>query len=473
MIQKETLQQTFQGSGDVKFQTYYFNQQPVLFIFCEAMINDQMLQEVIIPRLTALDMNSIPEDLLQQLHLPGLQKHTSIEPVIPLVYKGNLLLYVEHLSLLLSVNIANKPNRQPEETRTEVAVKGPRDNFIEDLAVNIALIRKRLPTPSLYVEKLTIGQRSDTEVAILYLEDVANLDILEELKNQLKKVDMDIVFSGDLLMEQINKKSYLFPLMDYTGRPDYAVQILARGRFIILVDGVAYANVTPINFSMLLKTGEDDDYPVLYGSLERLLRLASVMIGILLPAFWLALTTFHQNQLPLQLLATVVQSNIGLPLPSALEMIIMIFLFELFREAGLRLPTPIGTTIGVVGGLIIGDAAIRAGITSPAMIVIIATSVIASYTAVNQSLVTAVGILRLLFIVMTAFFGLFGFFLSLFALLTYLANIRIFGVPYLNLPANINMSTITKTLFRLPGEQYNTRPGPLKTKDKTRRGSSS
>ena len=157
---------------------------------------------------------------------------------------------------------------------------------------------------------------------------------------------------------------------------------------------------------------------------SRLLRLASLLVGIILPAAWLALTTFHQNQLPLLMLATVVQAHTGLPLPSVVEMLLMLLMFELFREAGLRLPSAIGGTISVIGGLIIGDAAIRAGITSPAMIVVIAVSTIGSYTLVNQSLVAAVGILRFFSIILTSFFGFFGLFTSMFFIVLYLANIR-------------------------------------------------
>lgn len=360
------------------------------------------------------------------------------------------------------------PNRNPEETRMEMVIKGPRDNFIEDVSVNIALIRKRLPTNSLCVEKFVLGERSKTSVAILYFDDIANKEILSEIKKELNKVDTDIVFSGDLLMEHIIKSGMLFPRTDYTGRPDHAIQSLVRGRFLILVEGVAYVVITPVNLFLLLKSGEDNENTIIFSSFERILRVFSILIGLLLPAFWLALTTFHQNQMPLQLLATIVQLNTGLPLPSAIEMLLMLLMFELFREAGLRLPSAIGGTISVVGGLIIGDAAIRAGVTSPAMIVIIAISTIATFTLINQSLVTAVSVLRICFIVATAFFGLFGFFMSLYFTLFYLTNIRTFGVPYMNISSDLNWSTIKKSLFRLSPKNYSKRPNMLDPLDKTR-----
>lgn len=469
-ISLASLSELFQKSADIIFQEFTFHGEKVYFITCEAMVDQRLLYEVIIPQVQKFLENS---DMaagadFTQLHIPGLKNEIALNDIIPLVYRGYLLLYFEGAQLLYSSNIANKPNRKPEETRMEVLVKGPRDNFIEDIATNIALIRKRLPTNSLSVEKMEVGRRSKTTIAILYFEDIVDKNILLGIKEKISKVDIDIVVSSDLLMESVNKLDFLFPRTDYTGRPDSAVQSLARGRFVILADGVSYAIVTPVNLFLLLKSGEDNEYPVIFSSMERLLRVGGVLIGLLLPAFWLALITFHQNQLPLQLLATVVQSNTGLPFPTALEMLLMLLMFELFREASLSLPTIIGGTISVVGGLIIGDAAIRAGVTSPAMIVIIATSTVAAYSLSNQALLTAVTIFRIVFIIITSFFGMFGFLMCLYFLLIYLASIRVFGVPYLAMGADLSWSTIFRALFRLPAYKYTQRPDMLNPNDATR-----
>ncbi|MDW0114441.1 spore germination protein [Sporosarcina saromensis] len=470
-IELTTLKQLFEKSADVHFQPYLFGKQHVVFITCEAMVDQQMLNEVVVARvqqmLTRSQEEPVEQRIINELHVPGLTKVSDKSEVISLVYTGNVLMYFDNQCIFAS-NISKKPNRSPEETKLGVPVKGPRDNFIEDIAVNIALVRKRLPTNSLVVEKFELGRRSKTTVALLYFDDIASKETLYSLKKQIRKVDTDIVFSGDLLMENINKSGNLFPRADYTGRADNAIQALVRGRFLLFIDGAAYGVITPVNLFLLVKTSEDNEYPTVFSSLARLLRIFGMTIGIILPAFWLALTTFHQNQLPLQLLATVVQSNTGLPFPSFLEMLLMLLMFELFREAGLRLPSALGGTIGVVGGLIIGDAAIRAGITSPAMIVIIATSTIATFTLVNQALVTAVSILRISFILLTALLGLFGFFMSAYFTLLFLAGIRIFGVPYMSVAADLSWTSITKNLFRLPAYQYKTRPNMLSPIDKTR-----
>lgn len=463
----KTLQLLFAQSADIQFQPYYFHGQCVHFILCEGMVDLLALQEVVVPRVDAL-YNQSPAQPAEKLHLPGLQQVTTKEMAISLVYKGHLLLFFEAENKVFACNIAKRPNRSPEETSIEVSIKGPRDNFIEDLTTNIALIRKRLPTNSLCVEKLQVGRRSKTDIALLYMDDIADAQILNELKNTLEKIDTDIVGSGDALMEYINKGTILIPRSNYTGRPDFAVDSLVVGRYVILMDGIAYAMITPVNLLMLIKSSEDSEYLSGYASFERILRLVSILIGVLLPAFWLALTTFHQNQLPFQLLATVVQANTGLPLPSALEMLVMIFMFELFREAGTRLPAVVGGTFSVVGGIIIGDAAIRAGVTSPAMIVVIAISTIATFTLVNQSLLTAVSMLRIAFVIVTSILGLFGFFLMLYFTILYIANIRTFHRPLITTDNLLSWDALKKAFFRPPATSYKKRPPNLKSKDKTR-----
>lgn len=472
VIDAETLKQLFQKSADVQFQEYTFKKRKVMFVTCDAMIDQHLFNDVIIERVqlffNALERISFEDAVVGYLHIPEIKKVEEKSDIISSVYSGNVLLYFENYGVIYSSNIANKPNRTTEESNIEVPVKGARDNFIEDISINIALVRKRLPTNSLCVEKFEVGTRTKTTGAILYFDDVASKDILNEIKEGMNKINVDIIFSGDILMEQIEKGSKLFPRHDYTGRPDFAVQSLARGRFLILVDGVSYGIITPVSLFMLFKTPEDNEYPTVFSSFTRLVRLSSLLLSILLPAIWLALTTFHQNQLPLLLLATVVQSRSGLPLPSTIEMVLMLFMFELFREAGLRLPSAVGVTISVIGGLIIGDSAIRAGFTSPAMIVIIAASTIGTYTLVNQSLVAAVSMSRYFSVLCTAFFGFFGLFTSLLFIILYLANIRTFGVPYLNVAANLSWSTIKRTLFRLPQKEYADRPSELNPKDKIR-----
>lgn len=467
-----SLKQLFKKCQDVIFDEFQFEQSKVYIIKCESMINESLLYGIVVPKIEQLFKQAkgeLSQSQIEQLSIPDIKQITTKEDLITSVFEGNIILFFENLQLLFSSNIQKKPNRNPEDTNLEAIIKGPRDNFIESLSVNVAIIRKRLPTNSLCVEKMEIGRRTKTSVAILYFDDVANPNILKELKRELSNIDTDIILSGDSLMEFVNKKRWLVPVTNTTGRPDFAIQSLARGRYVIVVDGSPFVVITPSNIFYLIKSGEDEDTPVIFSSFERILRIFGIFIGITLPAFWLSITTFHQNQMPLQLLATVVISSVGIPFPRVLEMILLIILFEMLREAGVRLPTIFGGTISVIGGLIIGDAAIRAGITSPAMLVIIATTTIASYTIVNQSLVSIVSILRIFFVLASSLFGLFGFFMCCFLFVLYLANLRVFGVPFLNVSADISVSNFLNSYLRLSKYKYKKRPNMLDPQDDTRK----
>lgn len=471
-LNRKSLEGLFEKSADIQFQDNTFNGYRVLLVTCESMFDAHLLNEVVVERLTSFlgdfSGEAFGKKVTSQLHLPGLKEIHKKEEAISGVYEGNVLIYFEDFNKVYLSDIASKPNRKPEQTGMEMTVKGPKDNFIESLSTNIALIRKRAPTNSLCVEKFELGRRTKTTIAVMYFDDIVNVEMLEVIVGKLKKIDIDIIASGEGLMELIDERSKLFPRHDYTGRPDFAIGALARGRVVILVDGVAYGIITPVNLFLLFKTGEDSEYPSIFSSFQRFIRFSAILVGGLLPAFWLALISFHQDQLSIQLLATIVKNSTGLPLPAVLEMLLMVLMFELFREAGLRLPESIGGTLSVVGGLIIGDAAIRAGITSPTMIVIIAASVISTYTLLNQSLSGAVSLVRIATILLTAFLGLFGFFVSFFFIVLYLANMRVYGIPYLNIGEDISWSTIRKTIFRPSLNDYMKRPDVLDTQDDIR-----
>ncbi|MFJ7890478.1 spore germination protein [Lysinibacillus xylanilyticus] len=468
----KSLKELFKFSADVIFQTYNFFQHKVHFITCDSMIDEQFLNGVVITRVQSL-LNGLSSELLEtkimnDLHIPKLQKVKKKSDAITLVYTGHVLLFFEEENILFSSNISKKPNRNPEETLMELVLKGPRDNFIEDILINIALIRKRLPTNSFSVENFEVGRRSKTKVSMLYMNDITDKEIVKVIKKELKQIDTDIVFSGDVLMGEMGKGTKIIPKHDYTGRPDYALQALMRGRVIILVDGVSYAIIVPINITLLFKTSEDYEYPIIVNSVERLMRLIGIFISIFLPGFWIAISTFHQEQLPVYFLASLVESRTGNVLPVSLEMFLMLLMFELFYEASLRLPTIIVGTLSIVGGLIIGNAAVKVGLTSAPMLVVFAISSIAGFTLVNQSFIAGAGILRFLIIFGSAIFGLFGFFISMFFFFLYLANVRVYGVPYLTIVADLAWADIKPSFLRLSERGYSQRPKFLKPQDKTR-----
>jgi len=473
-LNEQALRKLFQKNEDVKFESFTFHQHKVMITYCQGLVKNELLNLTVPERLEAffsqLQVEPSKETILELLRLPSLKLVENEDEAASEIFSGKLLLNFNIPEGIFLADISERPQRRPEETKTEVSILGPRDNFIEDISVNTALIRKRLRTTSLVSKSLEIGRRTRTKVSVLYMDDITDKEILQAIMEKLSAIDIDGLFSGTQLEELIAKKPFgLFPRHAYTGRPDFAVQSLLNGRIIILIDGIAYAYITPINLFFLLKSSEDKEQNYGFNSFERLMRIVGILVATFLPGFWVALSAFHQNQLPLTLLATIVESRRGVPLPTALEALLMLLIFELFREAGLRLPTAVGQTLSVIGGLIIGDAAIRAGLTNPAMLVVISGSTIATFTLVNQWLIGTVSIIRFFVIFFVSIFGFFGFFISIYIILIYIAQIRIFGVPYLGLATRIDVMNIIKSVFRLPDSKKVSRTNSLNPNDPTRK----
>ncbi|WP_108671029.1 spore germination protein [Peribacillus acanthi] len=473
-VNEQSLAELFKKCSDVKFVTLNYNEHKVVLFYCIGLVSTEILYRKIPETLEAffetLDGEPTKENILNGIHIPSIDEVTDSKQVIKDIFAGKLFIDFGIEGTVFSLDICDRPQRNPEETKTEMSLMGPRDNFIEDIIVNMALIRKRLRTTTLVSEAFEIGERTQTKVALLYMEDIANDEFLKQIRDKLNSIKIDGLFSGTQLEELLNDQWFtMFPRYYYTGRPDFATQSLLNGRVIILVDGISIAYITPVNMFYLLKSSEDKEYAFAYNSFERIIRIVGMLVATFLPGIWIALTAFHQNQLPLTFLATVVESRRGVPLSTTAEVILMLLLFELFKEAGLRLPLAVGQTLSVIGGLIIGDAAIRAGLTSPATLVVIAASSVATFTLINQSLVGTVSLIRFFVILFVSVFGFFGLFISLFFILVYIAKIRTFGVPYMALATRIDMAHILNSILRIPEQKRLKRPSMLNPKDATRR----
>ncbi|MFF2483735.1 spore germination protein [Paenibacillus sp. NPDC058071] len=348
------------------------------------------------------------------------------------LFSGGVIVIEAETGLLFQFDMSNIPGRQPEESVMELSLKGPRDGFVERLGVNIALIRHRLRSPKLRCEIWQIGEESRTEVAVMYMSGVASQSLIEEARRRLKAIRIDVLHGASQLEDLLSDRPRsLFPLVEYIGRPDYTVKALIKGKIVFLPDGSPTAIIAPANLLLLIKSPEDLHLPYYFVSLERLLRIVGFVIALCMPGFWVSLSAYNTDQIPYSLLATVSISRIGLPLSATMEMFLMLTMFELFREAGVRLPRAVGQTVTVVGGLIVGDAAIRAGLTSPTMLVAAAVTAVGTFTLVNQSLVGTVSLLRYFVLILSSLFGIFGFFVSVFAILIYICSLESFGMPYM------------------------------------------
>lgn len=301
------------------------------------------------------------------------------------------------------------------------------------------------------------------------MNDIINKDLLSTIQSKLKKIELDIVSSIQQIEAVISDQPYtLIPTFDTTGRPDFAVDCLNQGKFLLLMDGQPTASIAPVQIANLFKSPEDANLNFVFVSFERLLRFFSLFISVLLPGTWVALTTHNIEQIPYLLVATVSLNRYGIPFSSPFELLLMLLLYELFNEAGLRLPRGAGQTVSVLGGLIIGDAAIRAGITSPPMLIVGALTFISGFTLVNQTLSTSVTLFRFFIFFLGAMFGIFGVVLGFLLILSYLVSLTSIGVPFLSMTYPFRLSNIMRSFLKEPWKSYKTRGSLASPEDRTR-----
>ena len=460
------LKELFNSSDDFQAVDHLFQETKCELIYIDSLVKRQYLDQYILPELAGA---GFPIEHLKKAFQGEDRTDRSSEQLADLLLEGKaLFLFQEEI---ISLDAADLPKRAPEESALETSIRGPKDGFVEDLNTNISLVRRRLSSPALSVEKRTVGKRSRTNIAILYLKDVLDQRILEELHERLDRIDIDVLASSHELESLIEDHPYsIFPTLDYTGRPDYIVESLNQGRFALMVDGSPTASIAPVNLLLQVKSPEDMNINYFFVSLERLLRMLAVMISAFLPGVWVAFSAYNIEQIPYPLVATISTSRFGLPLSAPLEMFIVLFLFEFFNEAGIRLPRAIGQTVSVLGGLIVGDAAIRAGLTSPTMLVVGAITYISSFTVVNQSLKSGLTTLRFIVLLMSTLFGVLGILLSYILTVLYLASKSSFGSLYLGSVAPISGTEALKSFLRLPIQFYRTRTKSTSPHDRTREG---
>ncbi|MFP7298352.1 spore germination protein [Neobacillus niacini] len=467
----EELKKRFMKSDDLICKVHHSDNEPFEMIFFESLIDIHYLDQYILPKIGLHEQGTV-EYKLKSFFRAEEVISKSLDELSNLLFEGYVLFVFGNA--LLSIIACDFPKRAPEESALETSIRGPKDGFVEDIKTNISLIRRRLNTSSLCLEKYTIGERTKTKVALIYIEDLVDQRVLDEIHTRLEKVELDILTSIYELEAYVRDRPYsVFPSMDYTGRPDFVVQALNQGRFVVLVDGNPTVIYAPVNLLLQTKSPEDTYISYAYVSLERIVRMLGLIISAFLPGAWIAFSAFNIEQVPYLLVATISVSRFGLPLSTPIEMFIVLFLFELFNEAGVRLPRAIGQTVAVLGGLIVGDAAIRAGLTSPTMLVVAAITYISSFTLVNQNLSTAITILRFVIILLSTFFGLFGVIIGFILTIFYFSTISSFGVPYLGSLSPFSLNEFIKDFFMAPRQFYKSRTTMTSPDDPTRGGNQS
>lgn len=377
---------------------------------------------------------------------------SSLEEVISSILQGNTVVVFDNVKKAIAFDAKSIPQRGITEPESENVLKGARDGFIENIRTNTALVRKKLKSQFLRIEQLKAGKESQTPINIVYLKDVVDEDILNKLRERINKIDANTLISPRTFEHYISdNKLSILPQFQYTERVDKFCANISDGKVGVLIDGLPIGYIVPGVLAMFFQAPEDYSENYILASAIRILRYICCIISVILPGFYIAITTFHSEMIPTKLLLSIIESKSGVPFAVSFEIIGLLIAFELLLEASLRLPQTIGATISIIGGLIVGEAAVNAKLISPVVVVIIAITGIAGFVIPNQSLSNATRIFRMIIAIAASVTGLFGITFALIIILMYLCRLESFGVPYL-VPyvSNEGKEMFKDTFVRLP-----------------------
>ncbi len=466
----ETIKDILGNSQDVKIRQFKIGDKAQAAIIWidgladETIINTNILQPLMVEsKKISLESNKILDQLQQHLLTTSdLKEATAIDEVVNSVLSGDTIILVNGFATALIAPSKGFETRDVAEPPSEVVARGPREGFVEVILTNIVLLRRKIRNPNFRVESLVLGEQTKTPVAIVYIKGIANEKIVAEVRKRLEAIDIDSILQSNYIQELIRDAPLSpFPTILSTERPDTVAADLLEGRIAILIDGTPYCLVIPAIFLQFFQTPEDYYGSYFVGTFTRWIRLVALLFALLLPSLYISIATYHPEILPLTLALTIANAREGVPFPALVEALLMETTFELLREAGLRMPRSIGPAVSIVGALVLGDAAISAGIVSPAMVVIVAATAISSLVIPRLELLDPIRILRFPMMLLAGFVGLYGVIFGMFVLHVHLVSLRSFGVPYMSPIAPANFRTLKDTLARVPFWAMLTRPKAL------------
>ena len=473
----EKIKQILGESNDVIIREVSVNNIRVAVVFLEGMveadiINDDILKPLLLEaREAEPNRNLNPRELLNRIihnaaPIGEVEQVRDYDKLIFLVLTGVAAVLVNGTDRAFMVSAKGWKQRAISEPDTEAVIRGAREGFTETLRINTTLIRRRLRDPNLRIITTQVGRRSKTDVALVYVQGIANPALVDEVKKRLETIDVDVVLESSYI-EQFIEDSWWspFPTVQETERPDKVAAGLVEGRVGIIVDNTPFALIVPANINTFMVSPEDAYSRWLGGTMTRLIRFGANFVALFLPGLYIALTSFHPDMIPTSLALSIASGREAVPFPAFIEAFLMELSLELLREAGVRLPGPINQTIGIVGALVIGTAAVQANIVSPFMVIVVAFTAISSFAVPTFSFSVAVRQMRFLFMAFGTVLGLYGIMLGILLILTHFATLKSFGLGYLEPFSPLRPRDLKDVMIRLPLPSMHSRPQVYRSQD--------
>lgn len=475
---EKTIKKAYGDSSDLVFRKIKTKDQEIMYVYLESVSSDDKVSNFLMKDLSYYVKNKkekIFDNLLTMLQNSIYNSHLSIETDLENIYyklsSGYTIIFINGEERAISVETKADLDRSITDSTSETIVRGPKDSFNENNSTNIGLIRKRIKTNKLWFKEKIIGRKTKTKVTVSYIEDVVDLKKVEEVEKRLEKIDIDgIIDSGYIRDFLISDNTNSFPKIKSTERPDVACTSLLEGKIVILVENSPFVLITPSVLIDFIHTPEDYYQKTPNINFTRILRSIALFLTIITPAFYIAVTTFNQEMIPNELLISLAIQQDGVPFPTAFETIMMMITFEILRESDIRIPSPMGAAISIVGALVLGDAAVSAGIVSPIVIIVVAITSICGLLFTDIDFVNAIRIWRLIFILFATIAGLIGIVIAGIIFITKLASISTNEVPYLAPFSPLHYKELKDSIIRFPINKLKNRPSYIAPKNTTKLG---
>ena len=477
----EKVKQKTGNSPDIITRNLKISQNPEIkttILYVQGLIDNPSVTDFLIESIMKnphLKEKLLPQEAFEVISkevvsIGGIESVTDWKQLFLSLLSGDSIIFVDGINMALVASTKGGERRSIQEPSTNSVVRGSREGFTESNVINIALVRRIINSPDLWIESMKIGTVTKTDVSIMYINGIAKEGIVEEVKKRLKGINFDSILESGYIEQLVEDQVMTpFPTLDHTERPDKVAGNLLEGRVAIFVNGTPFVLVAPALFIQFFQSVEDYFARFDIVSSIRFLRVFIFFISLITPSLYVAATTFHQEMIPTELLVIIAAQRETVPFPAVIETFIMEITFELLREASIRMPKAIGSTMSIVGALVIGQTAVEAGIVSPAMVIIVSITAIASFATPSYAITISARLLRFVFIICAGVLGLYGIILVFFVVVVHLCSLRSFGVPYMSPLAPLNPEGLGDTFFRRPMWAFKDRPKFLSSNNNLKR----
>lgn len=458
------LKELFAGSSDIVIHRFDAGSTKAALVYVDGLISRDLVDRDAVRPMMSGNLSLPPQ---RRMNVAEYKSVSTLETFVQSILAPNTGLLIDGDREGYIIESKGFDRRGISEPSGEEVLRGPREGFVENIRNNTAMLRRKLKTPDLVIESVVVGRKSKTYLAIAYLRSVVNRSVLKQIKERIQHIDIDGVFDTGYI-EQLTEESAWSPFSSYfvTEKPDVAAGKLLEGRVAVICDGSPHVITAPHLFIENLQVSEDYYNRTLHTAILRVIRIVSLLITVILPGLYVALATFNSEMIPTVLLLGMIEERTHVPLPLGLEMFLMLFLFEVIKESGLRLPKPIGSAISIVGGLIVGQTAVSAGFVSTPTVIAVALTAVTAFTV--PSLTEGILVFRLLFLVAGSFFGVIGIICALVCVYAYMANIKRFGVPFFQRLAPLYQGEQNDFIIRAPLRHLRVRPREIVKENVTR-----